>query len=79
MGYRLSRVDGIYETHLRVDGVKRLSYSATGDSSIAGGDSVAELQVGIRQPLDIILGGHAPVLEDPPCPTVIMLPMVTIA
>ena len=46
MGYRLSRVDGIYETHLRVDGVKRLSYSATGgDSAIAGGDSVAELQV----------------------------------
>ncbi len=45
VGYRLSRMDGIYETHLRVAGVKELSYSVTGDSSIAGGDSVAELEV----------------------------------
>ncbi|GAX79772.1 hypothetical protein CEUSTIGMA_g7212.t1 [Chlamydomonas eustigma] len=44
VGYRLSRVDGIFDTHLRVAGVKQLSYSAAGDSAIAGGDSVAELE-----------------------------------
>jgi peptidyl-prolyl cis-trans isomerase B (cyclophilin B) len=50
VGYRLSRVDGIFDTHLRVAGVKQLSYSATGDSAIAGGDSVAELEAEMVSP-----------------------------
>ncbi|KAG1674603.1 hypothetical protein FOA52_001852 [Chlamydomonas sp. UWO 241] len=44
VGYRLNRIDGIFETHLRVEGVKSLSYSATGESFIAGADSLAELR-----------------------------------
>lgn len=50
VGYRLSRIDGIFDTHLRVEGVKRLSYSATGESSIAGGDSVADLEAEMETP-----------------------------
>ena len=45
VGYRLSRIDGIFDTHLRVAGVQRLSYSANGESAIAGGDSTADLEV----------------------------------
>eukprot|EP00955_Chlamydomonas_euryale_P095245 364925-Chlamydomonas_euryale.AAC.3 len=46
VGYRLNRVDGIFDTHLRVEGVKSLSYSSDGQTFIAGGDSLADLRVG---------------------------------
>ena len=46
VGYRRSRFDGIFDTHIRVEGATSLSYSAGGDSEsfIAGGDSIADLQ-----------------------------------
>ena len=50
VGYRRSRFDGIFETHIRVEGAASLSYSATGQSFIAGGDSVADLQAEMASP-----------------------------
>mmetsp|Transcript_7529 Transcript_7529/g.18663 ORF Transcript_7529/g.18663 Transcript_7529/m.18663 type:complete len:303 (-) Transcript_7529:345-1253(-) len=44
VGYRLSRFDGIFPTYLRCEGVKSLSYSATAESPITGGDSVDALE-----------------------------------
>jgi peptidyl-prolyl cis-trans isomerase B (cyclophilin B) len=50
VGYRRSRFDGIFDTHLRVEGAASLSYSATGESFIAGGDSIADLQAEMTAP-----------------------------
>lgn len=50
VGYRRSRVDGIFPTHIRVEGAALLSYSATGESLIAGGDSIADLQAEMTLP-----------------------------
>ncbi|WIA33093.1 hypothetical protein OEZ86_006247 [Tetradesmus obliquus] len=44
VGYRLSKFDGIYSTYIRNEGVKSLSYTADGESLIAGGDSVQALE-----------------------------------
>mmetsp|Transcript_26657 Transcript_26657/g.58131 ORF Transcript_26657/g.58131 Transcript_26657/m.58131 type:complete len:407 (-) Transcript_26657:1429-2649(-) len=49
VGYRLKRIDGIFETHLRVEGVKSLSYSATQASPITGGDSTIDLEVEMEE------------------------------
>lgn len=45
VGYRRSRFDGIFPTHLKVEGATSLSYAAGGDSAITGGDSIADLRL----------------------------------
>ncbi|KAL6748390.1 hypothetical protein V8C86DRAFT_2878728 [Haematococcus lacustris] len=44
VGYRLARFDGIFPTYIRCEGATTLSYSATGDSPIAGGASLEALE-----------------------------------
>eukprot|EP00882_Tetradesmus_deserticola_P016741 GHRQ01017899.1.p1 GENE.GHRQ01017899.1~~GHRQ01017899.1.p1 ORF type:complete len:282 (+),score=76.79 GHRQ01017899.1:491-1336(+) len=44
VGYRLSKIDGIFSTYIRDEGVKSLSYTADGSSLIAGGASVQALE-----------------------------------
>lgn len=39
VGYRLSKFDGIFDTYIRNEGVKALSYSASQESPIAGASS----------------------------------------
>eukprot|EP00803_Ostreobium_quekettii_P010514 evm.model.scf_1182.1 EVM.evm.TU.scf_1182.1 scf_1182:7992-10578(-) len=43
VGYRLSKFDDLADNFIRNEGVRRLTYSATQDSPIAGGDSVQDL------------------------------------
>ncbi|KAK9816789.1 hypothetical protein WJX72_005123 [[Myrmecia] bisecta] len=44
VGYRLSKVDGISDAYIKVGGVRTLTYSATDNVDIAGGDTVEELE-----------------------------------
>lgn len=50
VGYRLARFDRVTGTYIRNEGVKSLSYSADGESFIAGGDSTQALEQEMSSP-----------------------------